>query len=375
MKHRDKPLGTGVHVPCLADQRVAAGAGVGADQKRRAAVNFDAVKLPQHILKIGKSIREENILDGNAGSIRDSAPLLDDFRAVLLMKRKMHSRELHAILQSHFDAVITGEGRCQVEANVRQLANLRGKLLAMLSSHFVRGALKSDEFQHGGLAELSECRDGSLTVCSADVGFKKPGSNRGQDVRMSDSGDVTRILNSLEQGESHSADELLPLVYDELRKLAAARLAQERAGQSLQATALVHDAWLRLVDVRHQQRWDSRGHFFAAAAEAMRRILVEWARQRGRLKHGGEFQRVDLPDEILVGNSTCEDVLALDEALTKLESQQPEKAQLVKLRFFAGLTIEQTAESLGISTSTADRHWVYARAWLFREISGKSPES
>ena len=192
---------------------------------------------------------------------------------------------------------------------------------------------------------------------------------------MSDSGNVTRILNSLEQGESHSADKLLPLVYDELRKLATARLTQERAGQSLQATALVHDAWLRLVDVRHQQRWDSRGHFFAAAAEAMRRILVERARRRGRIKHGGEFERVDLPDEILIGNSTCEDVLALDEALTKLESQQPEKAQLVKLRFFAGLTIEQTAESLGISTSTADRHWVYARAWLFREISGKSPES
>ena len=192
---------------------------------------------------------------------------------------------------------------------------------------------------------------------------------------MSDSGDVTRILNSLEQGESHSADELLPLVYDELRKLAAARLAQERAGQSLQATALVHDAWLRLVDVRHQQRWDSRGHFFAAAAEAMRRILVERARRRGRLKHGGEFQRVDLPDEILIGNSTCEDVLALDEALTKLESLEPQKAQLVKLRFFAGLTIDQTAEALGISASTADRHWVYAKAWLFREISGKSQES
>ncbi len=168
---------------------------------------------------------------------------------------------------------------------------------------------------------------------------------------------------------------MLPLVYEELRKLAAARLAQERAGQSLQATALVHDAWLRLVDVRHQQRWDSRGHFFAAAAEAMRRILVERARRKGRLKHGGEFQRVDLPDEILIGNSTCEDVLALDEALTKLELTQPEKAQLVKLRFFAGLTIEQTAESLGISASTADRHWTYARAWLFRAISGKSPES
>jgi RNA polymerase sigma factor (TIGR02999 family) len=192
---------------------------------------------------------------------------------------------------------------------------------------------------------------------------------------MNEAGDVTRILNSLEQGEARPADELLPLVYDELRKLAAARLAQERAGQSLQATALVHDAWLRLVDVRHQQRWDSRGHFFAAAAEAMRRILVERARQKGRLKHGGEFQRVDLPDEILIGNSTCEDVLALDAALTKLEATQPEKAQLVKLRFFAGLTIEQTAESLGISNSTADRHWTYARAWLFREISGNPPDS
>jgi RNA polymerase sigma factor (TIGR02999 family) len=192
---------------------------------------------------------------------------------------------------------------------------------------------------------------------------------------MSEAGDVTQILNSLEQGEAPSADELLPLVYDELRKLAAARLAHERPGQTLQATALVHDAWLRLVDVRHQQRWDSRGHFFAAAAEAMRRILVERARRKGRLKHGGEFERVDLPAEILVGNSTSEDVLALDEALTKLEESQPEKAQLVKLRFFAGLTIEQSAESLNISTSTADRHWTYARAWLFREISGNSPES
>jgi len=185
-----------------------------------------------------------------------------------------------------------------------------------------------------------------------------------------DPGHVTQILNSLEHGQAQASEGLLPLVYEELRKLAASRISHESAGQTLQATALVHEAYLRLVDVRHQQRWDSRGHFFAAAAEAMRRILVERARRKSRVKHGGELERVDLPDEMLVGDSSDDDILALDEALTKLSEADPDKCQLVKLRFFAGLTNEQAAEALGISSSTADRYWAYARAWLFREVSG-----
>jgi RNA polymerase sigma factor (TIGR02999 family) len=181
--------------------------------------------------------------------------------------------------------------------------------------------------------------------------------------------EVTRILSAIEQGDPRAAEQLLPLVYDELRKLAAQRLAQEKPGQTLQATALVHEAYLRLVDVDQAQHWNSRGHFFAAAAEAMRRILVEQARRKRRLKRGGECERRDLDDLEIAVQGPCDDLLALDEALTGLAQKHPEKAELVKLRYFAGLTVSEAAAVLGISTSTADRHWTYARAWLFRRLA------
>src|SRR6516165_3543513 len=164
--------------------------------------------------------------------------------------------------------------------------------------------------------------------------------------------DVTRILSAIDRGDPQAAEQLLPLVYEELRKLAAARLAQEKPGQTLQATALVHEAYLRLVGAEIHQQWDSRGHFFAAAAEAMRRILVEQARKKARLKRGGNRQRIDHNDsELAVASpdSTEADVLALDEALTRLAEQHPEKARLVELRYFAGLTVDQAAQALGIS--------------------------
>jgi RNA polymerase sigma factor (TIGR02999 family) len=179
---------------------------------------------------------------------------------------------------------------------------------------------------------------------------------------------VTNILSQIEQGDPSAADQLLPLVYEELRKLAAAKLAQEKPGQTLQATALVHDAYLRLVDVEKAQHWNSRGHFFGAAAEAMRRILVEEARRKHREKHGGGCQQYDIriADPAVGGPDT--DVLAIDEALTKLAEAHPEKAELVKLRFFAGLTLAEAATALGLSSASADRYWKYARAWLSREL-------
>jgi RNA polymerase sigma factor (TIGR02999 family) len=182
--------------------------------------------------------------------------------------------------------------------------------------------------------------------------------------------DVTRILSDVEQGDPHAADQLLPLVYEELRKLAAQKLAQETPGQTLQATALVHEAYLRLVDVEQVQHWNSRGHFFAAAAEAMRRILVESARKRGRIKRGGDRRRLDLDALQLSVPEVPDDLLALDDALAQLTQEHPEKAELVKLRYFAGLTVTEAAQLLGIGTSTADRHWTYARAWLYRRIVG-----
>jgi RNA polymerase sigma factor (TIGR02999 family) len=182
--------------------------------------------------------------------------------------------------------------------------------------------------------------------------------------------EVTRILSAIEQGNPRAAEQLLPLVYDELRKLAAERMAQEKPGQTLQATALVHEAYLRLVDTEKAQHWNGRGHFFAAAAEAMRRILVEGARKRGRLKRGGDRQRLDLDALQLSVPEAADELLALDEALTEFAQKHPDKAQLVKLRYFAGLTVAEAAEALGISTSTADRHWTYARAWLYRRIVG-----
>ena len=179
--------------------------------------------------------------------------------------------------------------------------------------------------------------------------------------------DVTRILAAIEQGDARAADELLPLVYEELRRLAAQKMSKEQPGQTLQATALVHEAYIRLVG-SDDQEWSGRTHFFAAAAEAMRRILIENARRKLRLKRGVR-QRVDLENESIAIEGPSEDVIALDEALTKLALEDPIKADLVKLRYFAGLTIEQAAKILNISKATADRYWSYSRAWLFDEIN------
>jgi RNA polymerase sigma factor (TIGR02999 family) len=175
--------------------------------------------------------------------------------------------------------------------------------------------------------------------------------------------DVTRILSAIEQGDPHAAAQLLPLVYEELRQLAAAKLALEKPGQTLQATALVHEAYLRLVDVEQAQHFNSRGHFFAAAAEAMRRILVENARRKQRHRHGGGRRRVSLGDLPAVAR-TPEDLLALDDALTKLAAEDPAAADLVKLRFYAGFSVEEAADALAISRAQGYRHWNYARAWL-----------
>jgi RNA polymerase sigma factor (TIGR02999 family) len=176
--------------------------------------------------------------------------------------------------------------------------------------------------------------------------------------------DVTTILSAIEQGDPKAAGQLLPLVYDELRKLAAQRLAREQPGQTIQATALVHEAYLRLVGSEPSRPWDSRGHFFAAAAEAMRRILVESARRKRCRKHGGDLVRVDLDEANLSCRIPTEDLLALDEALSRLAAEDPLKARLVQLRYFAGLSLEEAAEALGISAVTAKRYWRYARAWL-----------
>ena len=180
--------------------------------------------------------------------------------------------------------------------------------------------------------------------------------------------EVTRILSDLAQGNPQAAAQLLPLVYDELRTLAAQKLAQEKPGQTLQATALVHEAYLRLVDVDKAQHWDSTRHFFAAAAEAMRRILIENARRKQTHKHGGGRQRRDLDAEALVAPEPNLDLLALDAALHRLAEHDPLKAKLVELRYFAGLTGDQAARALGMSASSADRLWVYTRAWLRREL-------
>jgi RNA polymerase sigma factor (TIGR02999 family) len=185
--------------------------------------------------------------------------------------------------------------------------------------------------------------------------------------------EVTRILNELASGDGKAADELLPLVYRELRRLAAAKLARERAEQTLQATDLVHEAYLRLVGGGAERSWDNRRHFFAAAAEAMRRILIERARRRQAARHGGGRRRIEL-DEGLAVQEPRDDLLALDEALTRLAEKQPIKAELVKLRFFAGLTTPEAAQALGISLATAERHWTFARTWLYAEL-GESDRS
>ncbi len=183
-------------------------------------------------------------------------------------------------------------------------------------------------------------------------------------------GDVTLILSRIEQGEPQAAEQLLPLVYEELRKLAAAKMAQEKPGQTLQATALVHEAYIRLVDADKAKHWDSRGHFFAAAAEAMRRIVVDRARRKETLRAGGTAQRVDLDGVEPTIEASRLDLLALDEALEKLERQSPRIAQLVKLRFFAGLSVRAAAAALGVNPSTVVTDWAYAKSWLGLEMSG-----
>jgi RNA polymerase sigma factor (TIGR02999 family) len=182
--------------------------------------------------------------------------------------------------------------------------------------------------------------------------------------------DVTRILSAVEQGDAGAAEQLLPLVYDELRKLAAQRLAQEKPGQTLQATALVHEAYLRLVSSDEGRVWDSRGHFFAAAAEAMRRILVENARRRGRQKRGCGRARAELLEADLAVDDPPDEVLAVDEALERLAAEDLQAAELVKLRYFAGLSVEEAAQALGMSRATAYRHWTYVRAWVRCEVLG-----
>ena len=192
---------------------------------------------------------------------------------------------------------------------------------------------------------------------------------------LNDQGDVactakvTTLLNEAAAGDPRASAELLPLVYDQLRALASAKMRQQRPDQTLQATSLVHEAYLRLVDTTRVQLWESRWHFFAAAAESMRRILVDSARSRGRIKRGGKLHRTDLDELELTVNGPSDELIALDEALTKLGVDHPQRAKLVNLRYFGGLTHEEAAEALGVSISTADRQWAYARAWLYRQMS------
>jgi RNA polymerase sigma factor (TIGR02999 family) len=185
--------------------------------------------------------------------------------------------------------------------------------------------------------------------------------------------DVTQILSAIEQGDPSAAEQLLPLVYDELRKLAAVKLAQEKAGQTLQPTALVHEAYLRLVDTEQAQQWNSRGHFFAAAAEAMRRLLLNRARDKKRLKRGGGWQRVDLDKIAVADDANHDDLVAIDEALERLALENKACAELVKLRFFTGLTLDEAATALGLARRTADRTWAFARAWLYQALSRQDP--
>jgi RNA polymerase sigma factor (TIGR02999 family) len=181
--------------------------------------------------------------------------------------------------------------------------------------------------------------------------------------------EVTRILAAIEQGDRRAAEQLLPLVYDELRKLAAQKLAREKPGQTLQATELVHEAYLRLLGDEHTQNWNSRGHFFSAAAEAMRRILVDNAHRKRRPKHGGDQKQIPLDSITLSVDDRIHDLLALDEALNELAKQEPLKAELVKLRYFAGLSVEEAAACLGVAPITAKRYWAVARAWLYAALS------
>jgi RNA polymerase sigma factor (TIGR02999 family) len=187
--------------------------------------------------------------------------------------------------------------------------------------------------------------------------------------------EITRILSAAHDGDPGAAEQLLPLVYEELRNLAAARLAKEKPGQTLQATALVHEAYVRLVEGPAAGRWNGRGHFFAAAAEAMRRILIDQARRKARLRHGGDHQRIDIDQGQLSAELESEDFLALNEALDRLAREEPAAAEVVKLRYFAGLSIDETAAALGISVRTANRDWAYAKAWLHEQLRSTDDDS
>ena len=187
--------------------------------------------------------------------------------------------------------------------------------------------------------------------------------------------DVTQILGQIEDGDGQAAEKLLPLVYDELRRLAAAKMAQEKPGQTLQATALVHEAYIRLVDMEKAQHWDSRGHFFSAAAEAMRRLLVESARRKKSQKHGGDWQQVELSERDFVTGGTPDQVVALDEALDQLEREEPDATRLVKLVTFGGFSVEEAGRLLGMSRTNAYRYWAYARAWVKTHIASEDNSS
>lgn len=200
------------------------------------------------------------------------------------------------------------------------------------------------------------------------IAGKMPIPRKPESLTSDTMNEVTELLRATERGEQQAAERLLPLVYDELRKLAKAKLGQQAPGQTLQPTMLVHEAFLRLVDVDEPQKWNGRGHFFAAAAEAMRRILVENARRKQSLKRGGDRQRMNLDLEDLASSDRHEELLALNEVLTQLERLWPDKAQLVKLRYFAGLTMPEAAQAMKISVATAERHWTFARAWLYSKL-------
>jgi RNA polymerase sigma factor (TIGR02999 family) len=226
-----------------------------------------------------------------------------------------------------------------------------------------------------GSVEMDGARNGTLPEGGGRNEWKKMAGRVATDYALSVMNDVSAILNAVEQGDPHAAEQLLPLVYDELRKLAAVKLAQEAPGQTLQATALVHEAYLRLVadpaseSGASEPQWNSRGHFFAAAAEAMRRILVERARSKHRVKRGGAAQRRELDDFLVAEEDRVEEMLAIHDVLNELERHDAQAAALVKLRFFAGFEHQQAAEMLGLSRRSADRLWLLARTWLFRALS------
>jgi RNA polymerase sigma factor (TIGR02999 family) len=219
----------------------------------------------------------------------------------------------------------------------------------------------------GGVANV-------FVACLVPLSYHRRQLTFGKVFVMPPIDEVTRILSAIQHGDTHAAEQLLPLVYEELRRLAAEKMAREKPGQTLQATALVHEAYLRLVaggsaGTRREQHWDSRGHFFAAAAEAMRRILVERARHKAALKRGGKIQRLELDELSLPCDDRSAELLALDEALSELERHDPQAAQLVKLRYFAGLGHQEAAGALGIGRRAADRLWALARAWLYRRMA------